>query len=242
MIDLAFPPRIARMNVPPDPDPAITTFWFARTSTLFDLISKRHSGIHSDSIDLEFRCDLNSEWSAQIPLMSPCQVLVIELEPYPPESSQLRKELDSVSFRIQSALQSGKYPTIVCIGDGIPNNTIVHWINRGVFSYAESSSDPSHIDGLIQEANCFARGTLSQYLRFQKLSQLWTSLNADELPVLEMIFEGLPNKTIATRLKVSQRTVETRRHRIFEKFESKSLPVVVQKVCELKELKRRFAS
>ncbi len=50
-----------------------------------------------------------------------------------------------------------------------------------------------------------------------------------------MMVEGTANKVIARRLDVSVRTVENRRHDIFEKMRAKSLAELVRMVVAVRE-------
>lgn len=58
-------------------------------------------------------------------------------------------------------------------------------------------------------------------------------LTPDEQRVVELIFEGKPNKAIASELDISLRTVGARRHAIFEKFGVRSVAELVRAVLEI---------
>jgi two-component system, LuxR family, response regulator FixJ len=68
--------------------------------------------------------------------------------------------------------------------------------------------------------------------RLERVHQRLDSLTASERHVLDQIVEGVPNKTIATRMDVSERTVENRRHEIFTKMEAHSVAELVRMVIE----------
>lgn len=57
-------------------------------------------------------------------------------------------------------------------------------------------------------------------------------LSRGERQVLDMVMTGLSNKAVARRLDVSVRTVESRRQRIFQKLNVKSLPELVTRVVQ----------
>jgi FixJ family two-component response regulator len=57
-------------------------------------------------------------------------------------------------------------------------------------------------------------------------------LNDKEKAVLESVLMGLPNKAIAKKLEVSQRTIESRRHDIFQKTETGNLVALAKLVFE----------
>ncbi|QDV71205.1 Response regulator protein TodT [Rosistilla carotiformis] len=61
------------------------------------------------------------------------------------------------------------------------------------------------------------------------------SLSDGERDVLRLVLEGFPNKVIASRLDVSQRTVEARRHKLFVKTETTSIAELVRMVVRLEE-------
>lgn len=59
-------------------------------------------------------------------------------------------------------------------------------------------------------------------------------LNEKEQVVLRNVLAGLPNKSIAKKLEVSQRTVESRRHEIFRKTETSNLVALAKLVMDAK--------
>lgn len=65
-----------------------------------------------------------------------------------------------------------------------------------------------------------------------ELRQRLNELTAKEKRVLELILDGLPNKTIARRLDVSVRTVEARRAQIFRKTSTHSVAELVRLTME----------
>jgi two-component system response regulator FixJ len=55
-------------------------------------------------------------------------------------------------------------------------------------------------------------------------------LSARERQVLDLVLAGCPNKAVATKLGVTQRTVEVHRARIMRKTQTRSLPELVRLV------------
>jgi DNA-binding NarL/FixJ family response regulator len=78
-----------------------------------------------------------------------------------------------------------------------------------------------------RSTNGHPRGEGADSVR-EKLGQLTSS----ELEVLCMLIDGNLNRTIANRMGLSERTVENRRRRIFEVFESNSIARIVRRICE----------
>jgi FixJ family two-component response regulator len=145
-----------------------------------------------------------------------------------------------LAARIGKVVAHGNKPTIVCLGNHAPTDLVVDWMRDSIFAYAETSSPQDRIVKLLHAAFAQAHSVWSRFERFQVLNTRKASMTPPEKAVLEMILEGIPNKTIATKLAVSQRTIEARRHKLYLKMGSKSLPGVVQSICEWKELATQF--
>ncbi len=145
-----------------------------------------------------------------------------------------------LAARIGKVVAYGNQPTIICLGNHAPTDLIVDWMLQSIFAYAETISPEDRIARLLRAAFAQADSVLSRFERFQVLNTQKASMTPPEKAVLEMILEGIPNKTIATKLAVSQRTIEARRHKLYLKMGSKSLPGVVQSICEWKELAVQF--
>ena len=81
--------------------------------------------------------------------------------------------------------------------------------------------------GLIQDAQ-------QQQARERKreIRQRLDTLTPEELDVMQKMVAGMLNKVIAGEMLISLRTVETRRHRVFEKMQVGSLAELVRMVVE----------
>lgn len=62
----------------------------------------------------------------------------------------------------------------------------------------------------------------------RKTSRSMNSLTQNERDVLSLMLEGLPNKSIASRLDIGLRTVEARRHTLFRKMEVDSFSTLIR--------------
>jgi two-component system response regulator FixJ len=71
--------------------------------------------------------------------------------------------------------------------------------------------------------------------RLREIRRRLNSLSEKEAEVIDLMVEGIANKVIARRLDVSVRTVENRRHDIFEKMQAKSLAELVRMVIAVRE-------
>ena len=72
-------------------------------------------------------------------------------------------------------------------------------------------------------------------VRRRRIRQRVELLSPKEQQVMDLMIEGIANKVIARRLDVSVRTVENRRHEIFEKMQANSLAELVQMVVAVRE-------
>jgi len=142
--------------------------------------------------------------------------------------------------RIAQALEHGNQPTIVCIGNRVPVHMVVDWMRDSIFAYVESNAPEDRVSKIVMAATEHADSILSRFQEFQVLNNRKLSLTLAEKAVLEMILDGIPNKTIATKLGVSQRTIEARRQKLYLKMGSKSLPGVVQSICQWRQLAAEF--
>lgn len=109
------------------------------------------------------------------------------------------------------------------------------------FDCASSRALPSHLSVQDIEAEILdalracreqegAVGSTSEEI--EEVRRCCEQLTASELDVLCLVLDGSLNKAIANRLDVSERTVENRRRKIFEKFGSHSIAVVTRKISE----------
>ncbi len=169
----------------------------------------------------------------------PGLTIVIEFrdESYIPPNSTTVDRCDRI---VRNVMEEAKLAVVICIGDLIPAQAVVDWLQIGVFTYVERHGSMARFHQTFAESSCRARQVAHQYDRFNDLCERWNSVSDREAIVLEMLLEGIPNKTIATRLGVSQRTVETRRHNLYEKLESRCVTEVVKVIYELDMLNRLF--
>lgn len=68
----------------------------------------------------------------------------------------------------------------------------------------------------------------NRHVKQQRVADLLSNLSHKEREVMHLILNGLPNKTIASHLDVSLRTVEGRRHDLFRKMGVDCVPTLVR--------------
>lgn len=72
--------------------------------------------------------------------------------------------------------------------------------------------------------------------RREEVARRIESLTQQERKVMDQMIAGSPNKNIATSMNVSVRTIESRRHNIFEKTGTESLAELVRLVLEYQQV------
>jgi FixJ family two-component response regulator len=119
-------------------------------------------------------------------------------------------------------------PIIFITGQGdIP--MAVDSMSRGAWSFLPK---PLQIQSLISMVNQACEWSAQEQKQQQKLDEkraLWQTLSEQEVLVAKLMLASMPNKNIASQLDVSIRTVEARRHTIFEKLK-------VEGLCEFAQL------
>jgi FixJ family two-component response regulator len=69
-------------------------------------------------------------------------------------------------------------------------------------------------------------------IRMRQIRECLDRLTEKEASVLDLILKGRPNKLMAAELRVSERTVETRRREVFRKTETTSVAELVRQSIE----------
>lgn len=80
----------------------------------------------------------------------------------------------------------------------------------------------------VQEAIALDGQRLAAAQRHIRAARLWDSLTPREKEVIELVVDGLPNKQIAVRLSISEKTVEVHRARGMQKMEADSMADLVR--------------
>jgi FixJ family two-component response regulator len=104
----------------------------------------------------------------------------------------------------------------------------VRAMRNGAVTALEKPCDDVRLIEAIREAIAPEQSKLRIDERHEQTKNRFTGLTERERAVLEMMLSGKLNKNIATTLGISLRTVESRRHNIFQKTGTSSLPELVQ--------------
>jgi len=103
-------------------------------------------------------------------------------------------------------------------------------MRSGAVTLLETPFDDDELRDAIDEAMRLDAVLRHANLRRHSIRTRIKSLSDKERRVMEFVVEGMANKVIAKRLGVSIRTVESRRHAVFQKMEVSSLAQLVRAV------------
>lgn len=132
---------------------------------------------------------------------------------------------------------------LVCEGCGIPIimvsgyadiTTAVRLMRNGGVTLLEKPYGETELIDAIREALMIGEQWRQAHQDAHQAQDRLGALTPEERAVMEKILQGWQNKRIAVQLDMSLRTVERRRHRIFEKLQ-------VESILQLKELVGRAA-
>jgi two-component system, LuxR family, response regulator FixJ len=113
---------------------------------------------------------------------------------------------------------------------------VVRCMQRGAVTVIEAGAAGTEISSAVALALDHDHDKRSTSMRRAMVRQRWNELTIAERQVLTLMLGGEPNKLIAKRLDVSQRTIESRRSKIYEKMGAQSLAELIRLVAELGEL------
>jgi len=100
--------------------------------------------------------------------------------------------------------------------------TAVDAVKRGAFDFCEKPvSDNALVDRVEQALALSAQVLLDQHQK-DLVDRKLAGLTDRETAVMRLMLDGLPNKLIADQLRISVRTVEVHRARLFDKMNVKS--------------------
>ncbi len=120
-----------------------------------------------------------------------------------------------------------KLPVIVITAHPRTSLT-VRAMKHGAISLLEKPYEDDDLGDAIREALQTDEAQRIQQTQRHDVLRKMKSLTDKERVVMDLMIKGLANKVIAKRLEVSIRTVETRRHDIFEKMGANSLAELVR--------------
>lgn len=130
--------------------------------------------------------------------------------------------MDGLELQQRLAEQDLPLPIIIVSGYAdVP--TAVRALRGGALTLLEKPYDQATLLSAVNEASRVAEEWFRVRRRNQEAHERLATLRDGEREVMQMILDGYANKTIASRLDISLRTVERRRHDILDKLGATSL-------------------
>ncbi len=123
-------------------------------------------------------------------------------------------------------------PPIIILTGHADVPTAIRALRQGAIEFLQKTARESELREAIQKAVAHDTESRREYAAKSQILARLALLTPAERQVLGLILAGAPNKTIATKLGVSRRTVEDRRSRLMQKLEATSLPELVRLVTE----------
>jgi two-component system, LuxR family, response regulator FixJ len=136
-------------------------------------------------------------------------------------------EMDGIAL-FRHLVRLGAEPSVVVItGHGdIP--MAVAALKEGIADFIEKPFDPSLLLDSVRDASRRAAASGERKALTANVNKRRSTLTPREAEVLTLLMEGLLNKVIAAKLRMSIRTTEHHRARILEKMEVRSLSQLVK--------------
>jgi two-component system response regulator FixJ len=144
-------------------------------------------------------------------------------------------DMNGIQLAGHLAAQGDQIPLIMT-GAKPPVRAVVRSIQFGAVTFLEKPYPADELCTAIPAGLELDRKRRATRAYRQNALRRLERLAPQERQVLEFILAGFPNKLIAKRLGVSLRTIEYRRHDIFVKTETDSLPELVRLVTDVEML------
>lgn len=131
--------------------------------------------------------------------------------------------MDGLDLQQEMIRRGLTLPVIVITGHG-DVTAAVRAFRAGAVDFLQKPFDEDLLIERVQEAFARDLAARSADAEVGEIRRRLALLSPRELEVMEMVAQGLPNKTIASRLAIGIRTVETHRARVLEKMEARNAP------------------
>jgi len=141
-------------------------------------------------------------------------------------------DMDGLTLQRRLAEAGVRLPVIVMTGHAdVP--LAVEALKAGAADFLEKPFDDTQLVAAVSRAIAASQRIHDQDAAIAAIAARIATLTPRETEVLQLLVEGLPNKTIAYDLGSSPRTVEVHRARIMEKMAARSLAELVRMTIAL---------
>ncbi|WP_405911748.1 response regulator [Streptomyces sp. NBC_00963] len=140
---------------------------------------------------------------------------------------------EASGFELQDMLnRTGSAVPIIFVSAHGDIRMSVRALQHGAVDFLEKPYDPQHMLDVVQKTLRTARERFARSARESELRARLDSLTDRELQILGLVADGLPSKSIASRLGISVKTVDVHRTRIREKAGAVSITTLVRDVLQ----------
>jgi FixJ family two-component response regulator len=130
--------------------------------------------------------------------------------------------LSGLELLARFAQSHGDAAVIMMTGHGdVP--TAVAAMKLGAFHFVEKPFDSEALLAVVEEALSRAASVHDLQEESRQFRACRDQLTPREVEVFELLLEGLPTKSIASRLGITARTAEHHRSAVFRKFNARSI-------------------
>lgn len=133
----------------------------------------------------------------------------------------------------EKLLKKGCKLPIILISAFASTQTTVQAVQKGAIAVLDKPCNDHELYNAIREALAHDRQRRDLLTKKDAIKHRLSTLTPNERDVLEWLMAGLSNKQIAKELDVSVRSVESRRHNLFEKMHAGSVAELVRLVLSV---------
>ncbi len=162
--------------------------------------------------------DAESFLEAPLPKQTSCAILDLHLP-----------ALDGLELQAELAKRGYSIPVLFLTGGGdIP--TTVEAMRGGAIDFLQKPVDEAALQTAVSRALETSAATMSEEREHERTRQLLAGLTPREYETLRCVISGAPNKVIAYRLGITERTVKAHRSQVMSKMQVRSLAELVRTV------------
>jgi len=125
-------------------------------------------------------------------------------------------------------VRSGRRLPVIFITAHADVSTAVTAMKTGAIEFLEKPCERGQLVALIDKALKLDAEWRQADQQFQELNETIQKLSGNDRETLQLIFDGVTNKTMAARLFISERAVELRRQRLMQRLGVRSVPELLE--------------